>query len=137
MKIEEKQHLYHPSEIDVERGTSHTNPVSYYYIHMTAQQDAERAKYTVLGAQQEKLTIITKAKGEAESAELIGQAVKHNPGFMSLRRIDAARDIADVVAQSGNKVYLNADSLLLNLLGDADSKFEESVKQKKGWFGRR
>jgi prohibitin 2 len=98
-----------------------------------AQQDAERAKYIVLGAQQEKLTIITKAKGEAESAELIGQAVAHNPGFMSLRRIDAARDIADIVAKSGNKVYLNADSLLLNLLGDADAKFEKTVKQKKMW----
>jgi len=92
-----------------------------------AQQDAERAKYVVLGAQQEKKTIITKAKGEAESAELIGHAVKKNPGFMKLRRIDAARDIADIVSKSGNKVYLNADSLLLNLLGDADDKFEKSV----------
>lgn len=96
-----------------------------------AQQDAERAKYIVLGAQQEKKTIITKARGEAESAELIGHAVKKNPGFMKLRRIDAARDIADIVASSNgkNKVYLNADSLLLNLLGDADEKFEKGVKR--------
>ncbi|CAB9504364.1 Prohibitin-2 [Seminavis robusta] len=96
-----------------------------------AQQDAERAKYVVIGAQQEKKTIITKAKGEAESASLIGNAVKRNPGFMKLRRIDAARDIADIVAGSGNKVYLNADSLLLNLLGDADDKFERSVQSKR------
>jgi len=95
-----------------------------------AQQDAEKAKYVVLGAQQEKKTIITRARGEAESAELIGLAVKKNPGFMKLRRIDAARDIADIVAKSGNKVYLNADSLLLNLLGDADEKFEKSVTSK-------
>lgn len=100
-----------------------------------AQQEAEKAKYIVLGAQQEKKTIITKAKGEAESAELIGHAVKKNPGFMKLRRIDAARDIADIVAKSGNKVYLNADSLLLNLLGDADQKFEQSF-EKKGFFGK-
>lgn len=87
-----------------------------------------------MGAQQEKLTIITKAKGEAESAELIGHAVKKNPGFMKLRRIDAARDIADIVAKSGNKVYLNADSLLLNLLGDAgDDKFEKSVHGRGFW----
>ena len=92
-----------------------------------AQQDAERAKYIVIGAQQEKQTIITKARGEAESAELIGTAVKKNPGFMKLRRIDAARDIADTVAQSGNKVYLNADSLLLNLVGDTDDKFEKGM----------
>ena len=56
----------------------------------TAQQDAERAKYIVIGAQQEKQTIITRAKGEAQSATLIGQSVKKNPGFMKLRRIDAA-----------------------------------------------
>lgn len=99
-----------------------------------AQQDAERAKYIVLGAQQEKQTIITRAKGEAESAILIGQSVKKNPGFMKLRRIDAARDIADIVSSSGNKVYLNADSLLLNLLGDADDKFEKSVGKKSGWL---
>lgn len=98
-----------------------------------AQQDAERAKYIVIGAQQEKQTIITRAKGEAESAILIGQSVKKNPGFMSLRRIDAARDIADIVSSSGNKVYLNADSLLLNLLGDADEKFEKSVRKRSRW----
>lgn len=99
-----------------------------------AQQDAERAKYIVIGAQQEKQTIITKARGEAESAELIGLSVKKNPGFMKLRRIDAARDIADIVAGSGNKVYLNADSLLLNLMGDTDEKFEKTMSEKKrGW----
>jgi prohibitin 2 len=101
-----------------------------------AQQDAARAKYIVLGAIQEKKTIITKARGEAESAELIGQAVKKNPGFMKLRRIDAAKDIADIVTGSGNKVYLNADSLLLNLLGDADDKFEKSVHGSGSWFSK-
>ena len=100
-----------------------------------AQQDAERAKYVVLGAIQEKKTIITRARGEAESAELIGNAVKRNPGFMKLRRIDAAKDIADIVTGSGNKIYLNADSLLLNLLGDADEKFSKSVHgHRRGWF---
>merc|ERR1712183_2813 len=101
-----------------------------------AQQDAERAKYIVIGAQQEKKTIITKARGEAESAELIGNAVKKNPGFIKLRRIDAAKDIADIVSKSGNKIYLNADSLLLNLLGDADekvSKFSEEKSSGSRW----
>jgi prohibitin 2 len=106
-------------------------------LKIVAQQDAERAKYIVIGAIQEKETIITKARGEAESAELIGMAVNKNPGFMKLRRIDAARDIADIVAKSGNKVYLNADSLLLNLLGDAgDDKFENSIKKRNGYFGK-
>lgn len=103
-----------------------------------AKQEAERAKYIVIGAQQEKKTIITKARGEAESAELIGNAVKKNPGFIKLRRIDAAKDIADIVAKSGNKIYLNADSLLLNLLGDADEKVSRfSEEDKKSWGFRR
>jgi prohibitin 2 len=98
-----------------------------------AQQDAERAKYIVLGAQQEKQTIITKARGEAESATLIGTAVKKNPGFIKLRRIDAARDIADIIASSGNKVYLNADSLLLNLpVGTDTDKLADTKKSKWG-----
>jgi prohibitin 2 len=102
-------------------------------LRRAAQQDAERAKYIVLGALQEKQTIITKAKGEAESAMLIGNAVKKNPGFMKLRRIDAAREIADVVSTSGNKIYLNSDTLLLNLMGDTDAKFEKSIEGKHWW----
>merc|ERR1712127_153799 len=102
-----------------------------------AQQEAERAKYVVIGAQSEKQTIITKAKGEAASADLIGNAVKKNPGFMSLRRIGAAKDIAGTISKTsvGNKIYLNADSLLLNLLSDADDKFAKGVENKQGWFG--
>jgi len=121
LKVQSFTHIFH-----------YNNPS---YVH-TAQQDAERAKYVVLGAIQEKETIITRARGEAESAMLIGQAVKKNPGFMKLRRIDAARDIADTVSASGNRVYLNADSLLLNLLGDADEKFEKSVAKQSGRWGR-
>jgi prohibitin 2 len=97
-----------------------------------AQQDAERAKYIVIGAQQEKQTIITKARGEAESATLIGTAVKKNPGFIKLRRIDAARDIADIISNSGNKIYLNADNLLLNLPVGTDT--DKLKTEKKGMW---
>jgi hypothetical protein len=38
-----------------------------------------------------------------------------------LRRIEAAREVAVSVAQSSNKVYLNADNLLLNHLGEAQA----------------
>jgi len=99
-----------------------------------AQQEAERAKYVVLGAKQEKLSIITRAKGEAESAVLIGNSVRKNPGFMKLRRIEAAKDIADTIADSGNKVYLNSDILLLNLIGNVDNKLEKTIKQTKKWL---
>ena len=94
-----------------------------------AQQDAERAKYIVEKAEQEKLAIVIKAEGEARSAELIGNAVRENPAFIQLRRIDAAREVAKVITQSPNKVYLNSDSLMLNNLGDLKVKAE-----KKGWL---
>lgn len=64
---------------------------------------------------------------------LIGNAVKKNPGFMKLRRIDAAREIADIVSTSGNKIYLNSDTLLLNLMGDTDAKFEKGMAGKSRW----
>lgn len=82
-----------------------------------AQQEAERAKYIVDKAKQEALSIKIKASGEAEAASKIGDAMQSNPGFLQLRRIEAARDIAQVMAKSGNHVYLDSSTLLLNLGG--------------------
>jgi prohibitin 2 len=83
-----------------------------------AQQDAERSKYVVDRAFQEKKMIVLKAEGEAASATLIGNAIQNNPGYVQLRRIDAAKEIAHTVNSSQNRVYVDADSLLLNSLGD-------------------
>lgn len=47
-----------------------------------AQQTAQRAAYLVDQAVQEKESIIVKAQGEARSAELIGDAVKQNKGYV-------------------------------------------------------
>lgn len=58
------------------------------------------------------------AQGEAQSAKLIGEAIQKNPAFLTLRKIEAAREIASTLSTSQNKVYLNADALLLDL-GDA------------------
>lgn len=55
-----------------------------------------------------------RAEGEAESAQLIGEAVRGNKGFLQLRKLEAARDIATVLASSGNRVLLDSASLLLN-----------------------
>lgn len=59
-------------------------------------------------------SIIVRAQGEARSAELIGEAVRSNKGFLELRRLEAARDIAQMLATSGNNVMLDSHSLLLN-----------------------
>lgn len=79
-----------------------------------AQQQAQRASYVVDQAKQEKQSIIVRAEGEAKSALLIGEAIKNKPGFLDLRKIECAREIAGVVAGSMNKVYVDSDALLLN-----------------------
>jgi len=81
-----------------------------------AQQDAERGKFIVDQALQSKKSMIIKAQGEAESAKMIGEAVKAHPGYMELRKIEAAKDVADTIAKSNNKVYVSSESLLFNTL---------------------
>ncbi|KAL4420948.1 hypothetical protein ABPG77_004577 [Micractinium sp. CCAP 211/92] len=80
-----------------------------------AQQDAERAKFIVEKAEQDKQSAIIRAQGEAQSATLIGQAIQQNPAFLTLRKIEAAREIASTVSASANRIFLSSDSLLLNL----------------------
>lgn len=87
-----------------------------------AQQEAERAKFVVEKAKQDKLSAVIQADGEAKSAKLIGEAIANNPAFLTLRKIEAARAIAHTMANSSNRVMLSADSLLLNLQDDAEKK---------------
>lgn len=54
-------------------------------------------------------------QGEAKAAMLIGQAITNNPAFITLRKIEAAREIADIVSNSANRVFLDSDDLLLRL----------------------
>lgn len=54
-------------------------------------------------------------QGEAKSAQLIGQAIANNPTFITLRKIEAARENAHTVANAANKVFLSSDDFLLNL----------------------
>lgn len=63
---------------------------------------------------QEKQSTIVRAQGEARSAELIGEAIRKNKGFLQLRKLETAKDIAQMLSGSGNKVMLDADTLLLN-----------------------
>ncbi|KAI8006779.1 hypothetical protein LOK49_LG07G02090 [Camellia lanceoleosa] len=80
-----------------------------------AAQEAERAKFVVEKAEQDKRSAIIRAQGEAKSAQLIGQAIANNPAFITLRKIEAAREIAHTISNSANKVFLTSDELLLNL----------------------
>ncbi|KAJ8662154.1 hypothetical protein O0I10_001847 [Lichtheimia ornata] len=91
-----------------------------------AQQEAQRAAFVVDKARQEKQSIIVRAQGEAKSAELIGEAIKNKPGFLELKRIEAAREIATIISRSGNRVMLDSDTLLLNVNSSVNNKDTKS-----------
>ncbi|KAG2544605.1 prohibitin-1, mitochondrial-like [Panicum virgatum] len=91
-----------------------------------AAQEAERAKFIVEKAEQDKQSAIIRAQGEAKSAELIGQAIANNPAFLALRQIEAAREISHTMASSNNRVFLDSNDLLLGL-----QQLNVSGKQKK------
>jgi len=84
-----------------------------------AQQQAQRAEYLVLKAQEEKKRTIIHAEGEMKSAEMIGDAVRENPGFIELRRISVAKEVATNLSKSANRMVLSTESLLLNLMDTA------------------
>ncbi|EMR65722.1 Prohibitin-1, subunit of the prohibitin complex (Phb1p-Phb2p) [Eutypa lata] len=72
-----------------------------------AQQDAERARFIVERAEQERQANVIRAEGEAESAETIGRAVaKSGDGLVQIRKIEASRDIAQTLASNPNVAYL-------------------------------
>lgn len=98
-----------------------------------AQQDAERARFLVERAKQERDASVIRAEGEAEAADNIQKALSASgEGLIQIRRIEAAKDMAQTLSQSGNVVYLpnggaagtgsdggassaNSPSLLLNI----------------------
>lgn len=110
-----------------------------------AQQEAQRAAFFVERAKQERQQKIVQAEGEAEAAKKLGEAIGLNPGYLKLRKIRAAQSIARTVrsfslskyfrnliffyfslqiANSQNKVYLNANNLMLNI---QEADFEEGL----------
>ncbi|TDG47873.1 hypothetical protein AWZ03_005654 [Drosophila navojoa] len=82
-----------------------------------AQQEAQRAVFFVERAKQEKQQKIVQAEG---------LAVKQNPAYLKLRKLRAAQSIARTIASSQNKVYLSADSLMLNI---QDSGFDDMTEK--------
>ncbi|XP_005107884.1 prohibitin-2 [Aplysia californica] len=109
-------------------GKEYTSAVESKQV---AQQDAQRAQFLVEKAIQEKQQKVVQAEGEAESARLIGEAMNQNPGYLKLRKIRAAQNIARTIAQSQNRVYLNASSLMLNIGEDTFDQAAEALVGKK------
>jgi len=72
-----------------------------------AQQDAERARFIVERAEQERQANVIRAEGEAESADIISKAVaKAGDGLIQIRKIEASKDIAHTLATNPNVTYL-------------------------------
>ena len=72
-----------------------------------AQQDAERARFIVEKAEQERQANVIRAEGEAESADIISKAIaKSGDGLVQIRKIEASRDIAQTLAGNPNVTYL-------------------------------
>ncbi|XP_010265468.1 PREDICTED: prohibitin-3, mitochondrial-like [Nelumbo nucifera] len=82
-----------------------------------AQQEAERSKFIVMKAEQERRAAIIRAEGESESAKLISDATAAaGMGLIELRRIEASREIASTLAKSPNVAYLpGGNNMLLGL----------------------
>jgi len=81
-----------------------------------AQQEAQRAAYLVEKAKQEKQQKIVQAEGETAAATMLGAAISQNPGYLKLRKLAASKKISATISQSQNRVYLNAGSLMLDVV---------------------
>lgn len=64
---------------------------------------------------------IIDAEALASSSALVGSAMAKNPAYIQLRQLESAQRIADVMGRSNNKIYLDADTLLLNVLSEGES----------------
>lgn len=72
-----------------------------------AQQEAERARFIVEKAEQERQANVIRAEGEAEAAQTISQAMaKYGDGLLKIRRIETQREIAQLLAQNPNVSYI-------------------------------
>ncbi|CAJ0931041.1 unnamed protein product [Ranitomeya imitator] len=82
-----------------------------------AQQEAERARFIVEKAEQQKKAAIISAEGDSKAAELIATSLAEvGDGLIELRKLEAAEDIAYQLSRSRNVTYLPpGQSTLLQL----------------------
>jgi len=72
-----------------------------------AEQRAERAKFIVAKAEQEKKARIIRSEGEAESADLVSDALaSYGSGMLKLRQIETAQQIAETLSKNKGIIYL-------------------------------
>lgn len=112
---------------DLSFGREYTAAVEAKQV---AQQEAQRAQFIVERAKQERQQKIIQAEGEAEAAKMIGESVSINPGYLKLRKIRAAQSISKTISNSQNRVFLDANSLMLNIMDPLFGDSAETMKAK-------
>lgn len=79
-----------------------------------AQQEAERSKFVVMKAEQERRAAIIRAEGESEAAKLISDATSAaGTGLIELRKIEASREIAGTLSKTPNVCYLPKENNMI------------------------
>jgi prohibitin 2 len=73
---------------------------------MVQEQEASKSRYLQQRAQIEADTAVIKAKGEAESIRIRGDALKQNPAFVDLQIVDKWDGITPLVVGGGDNVLL-------------------------------
>jgi len=86
-------------------------------MKQVAQQEAERARFLVEKAEQQKKASIISAEGDAKGASLLSTAFQEaGEGLIELRKLEAAEEIADRLSKSRGVVYLpEGQGVLLNM----------------------
>ncbi|CAJ1076241.1 prohibitin [Xyrichtys novacula] len=76
-------------------------------MKQVAQQEAERARFVVEKAEQQKQAAIISAEGDSQAALLIANSLMEaGDGLVELRKLEAAEDIAFQLSRSRNVTYL-------------------------------
>jgi len=87
-------------------------------LKQVAQQEAEKAKFLVEKAEQEKKAAIIMADGEATAAKMLAKAFGDaGEGLVELRRIETAEAIASKMARNPNTTYMPEGSNMLMSMG--------------------
>lgn len=86
-------------------------------LKQVAQQDAEKARFLVEKAEQQKMAAVITAEGDAQAAIMLAKSFgEAGEGLVELRRIEAAEDIAYQLSRSRQVAYLPpGQNILLNL----------------------
>merc|ERR1712156_99234 len=78
------------------------------------QQLAERSKFVVMKTEQQKRSAVIRAQGESEAAKLFSDAIEESgAGLIDIRRIEAAKEIAETLCHGQNITYLPGQGNML------------------------